>query len=479
MPEENRKTHSINTQEPQEKIQKEETHKNKKPKQGFWKTLFFYSFIAPISFVQNTFTSITNWLFGNQNNSSKSSLTTQQVKDFLSNDKAISGPEAHKLITQAIDNRKDKKNIAAALAVDALNMGDNITMYGRHIEKPAAYQHKDQNIGSNRKAYDVHPYRKPGAGADAVVMYQDEKTGDYFILMGRKKDRTTGKLVDELSIPGGYMQPFPLEGGRESDVADKEAQDKAEEALLAGKNTNMESVKLASSKGKISYDHSLDNTMLRELQEETGLTRDKIQTIIPIGTRDTYGMTNDQRLHTVVKDYFVGLGTHNKAPTIQDNSDLQDLQWVNVKDIQIHPEIKAQPFGSDKSRFSYKGMRIRDDHGIAMNEGIGKYRDAVFETYANGLSVARASYLMKKEAVAKGEIFLAPQFQLGKEAEDYYTRLGEFVEKVLEKEPNNMHLDIQTFQNMQMQALASIQNKHAEGQPEMQQTQEQQAGRQS
>jgi len=271
-------------------------------------------------------------------------------------------------LDETINSSKQPEILREAIIVRLANKA-GITMYGRQINDKLS----DKNV-KGRKKYELHPYGKAGSGSHDVVTYTDKKTDERYILLVRKYKKATDKsagLADQLSLVGGYMAPHHLEGGDIIDDISSEEKDMAEEAILTNKDGYKDIEKSAKEiQASQSFDLNLEQTAIRELEEEAGIIWDISKQGLPVhlSTRSTYGITNDKRLYTIVGDYLFDLGAQIEAPITKPGSDIGAVYWVKIKDITIDNNITPQEYGSKLSRYSAKlddgtFLQIRDDHG--------------------------------------------------------------------------------------------------------------------
>lgn len=184
---------------------------------------------------------------------------------------------------------------SAALVIALLNQ-KNISMFGKSI---CANRSIFPDIGQ-RTIYNIHPYPKAGSGAHTIVFSKDE-CGELLVLLGMKKDRK------QWIVPGGYFDPYPLEGvpGWQPDASGE-----------------------GSSASSIQYDVNLQACAARELLEETGIQVSPENFTLLKEYSERNG--NDPRLHSINIYYVVNL--LDPCP-IRPSSDLVETRWVPVSEI--------------------------------------------------------------------------------------------------------------------------------------------------
>lgn len=283
-----------------------------------------------------------------------------------------------------IDSSPTSSVLREALIVRLVNKCD-ITMYGRQINDILT----NKSL-AGRKKYDVHPYGKAGVCASALVTYTDSKTGDVYILLGRKYANPTNKsqgLAEQFIIFGGYMKPHPLEGAIPyvENISDEE-KDLAEEALLLKKNGYDEIIKhtkISDHKPQVvsseEYDVNIEATAIRELYEESGLSWKSTTPPVHMGTRSTYGMTGDKRLHIVVEDYLFNSGKSLTPPEATAGSDIAEVRWVKLTGIYKDYSVPPQEAGSKRSRY----IVVIDGLEITIVDTLGE----VVDQYANSINI--------------------------------------------------------------------------------------------
>ncbi len=250
----------------------------------------------------------------------------------------------------------------AAVAVQAAN-NLGVTMYGKTIVDALT----DPKAMPGRRQYEVHPFRKPGAGANAIPVYTQ---GDnIFVLLGRKFKNPRQKelgLEDHYILLGGYMQPHPLETTATQAVVDLDGDDKdfmEEDILRGGEGYTKQTAKSMSVSSKASeFDQSLAETAKRELAEEGSLVATDAKSIYPTGTYSTYPITNDPRLHTIVENYLFDFG--DTKPNAKPGSDIAEVVWVNVTDIAPDYTIK---FSEGKI------AKLKDVYGPMLDDALRVY----------------------------------------------------------------------------------------------------------
>lgn len=280
---------------------------------------------------------------------------------------SINDPKLCQVITDIVAKHNNKDLVECLIVRLANSHPTKITMYGKQINDTFS-------CVEGRKKYDIHPYGKVGIGVSVVPAYKD-KAGSLYILFGKKSKE------DKLILLGGYMKPHPLEGSEidpEEGLSDED-KDKAEEALLEGKEGYKKIAPLGEAK-KTTYDYSLEDTARRELAEEGNLKCSsnegcKLQFL---STRSEFGVTNDPRLHTVVSDYLFNYGTRDVAPKATPGSDIAEIYWVKAANIIKDKNLKPQKYGSKTSRYmvNINGHRflIRDDHGDVIETAMNRMR---------------------------------------------------------------------------------------------------------
>lgn len=182
-----------------------------------------------------------------------------------------------------------------------------------------------------------------------------------FVLLGRKFKNPRQKelgLEDHYILLGGYMQPHPLETTATQAVVDLDGDVKdfiEEDMLRGGKGYTKQIAKSMSVSSKASeFDKSLEETAKRELAEEGSLVATDAKSIYPTGTYSTYPITNDPRLHTIVENYLFDFG--ETKPNAKPGSDIAEVIWVNVKDINSDYTIKFNDSKSAKLKNVYGPM---------------------------------------------------------------------------------------------------------------------------
>jgi 8-oxo-dGTP pyrophosphatase MutT (NUDIX family) len=285
-------------------------------------------------------------------------------------------------ILQMVETRSEPAALREALIVRLANKSD-ITMYGRQINDILT-----DKSHSGRKKYDVHPYGKAGVCASALVTYRDSKTEEVYILLGRKYANPTNKaqgLAKQFIIFGGYMKPHPLEGAIPSieNISDEE-KDLAEEAILLKKNgyektikhTQKDDNKLQNVSSE-KYDVNIEATAIRELYEESGLSWNSTSPPVHMGTRSTYGMTGDKRLHIVVEDYLFDYGKSSHPPHTRAGSDIAEVRWVKLSNIYKDYSMSPQEASSNLSRYIIAGDSLETTIVDSLGEVIDQYANSI------------------------------------------------------------------------------------------------------
>lgn len=253
-----------------------------------------------------------------------------------------------------------------------------VTMYGRRIHNPQG----------KRKSYDIHPYTKQGSGVSCTLMYIDEKSGVPHVLLSKKKNKLQ---YDQL---GGYTRGQEPEGSEVNfDKRSEDERDRDEEALIGnenavkierkkeekftpsssytlkklkeastqgfeeqqseklGKKINPIQMKASLAKRGISFnnDYNAWDTALREIKEETGLDLKKIKPK-ELYTSDDFGVTNeDERLHTKATHYLFYLGKLTEPPLVKAGSDIEQLRWIAVTNIDLAKGMVKEDLAIRKS----------------------------------------------------------------------------------------------------------------------------------
>jgi|GEM_PF-2897956 len=300
-----------------------------------------------------------------------------------------------------IDNlfKTQKKEVIEACAISLLNLLP-ITMYGRKIKNIYA-----DSTSKVRKELHIHPYPKQGSGASVTLAYTDPETMETYVLLARKKNDT-----GQYEQVGGYTKGHWPEGGEI--IADKrpeEKKDADEEELLGNKNAvnlsgvfaqevklnsnyTLQQIKAAirliftnmladpsTSWAKLDLDPVEIKQQLQEMgilmqpqfnAEEAAIDETKQETGIDlrqlgkhrrpkrVTCKDDFCIANEsEKLHTVRNDFLVNLGYRSEAPKVQPGSDVGELVWVPVSEIQL-----SNSFSKD-ARSTYQDKPIRLDYG--------------------------------------------------------------------------------------------------------------------
>lgn len=214
----------------------------------------------------------------------------------------------------------------------------------------------------------LSPYALPSAGAAAFVTATDMNTGEMFVLLGKKTKQKKGETpYSYLVPPGGYMEVKPPKGTHE--------------------------------RHRQPFDINLEATTQRETFEEADLDLTQYHvTPTPISACSTWGKTDPRDRHSIFESYHYNLllpsdpakTLEERLPRVRGKDDLAEgVYWINVKDIQVQPDVGEQEFKSRKSRYT---ASIRDKEG---NSSACNIMDCYGSALAEAIARARTEYLEK------------------------------------------------------------------------------------
>ena len=232
-------------------------------------------------------------------------------------------------IAAAVANRADAEPMREALIVrlSNLNPAHTPTMFSQRVIDTLS-----DADPSKRLSYTVAPFSPVTGGGGCIVIAQDEHKEPY-ILLGRKAGHA------EWSVPAGFMNPISAASPLGVYTEDTEAREPYEVNHMHGRPIAGQPIQKLTEKTP-EFDHTLLDTAIRELREETALVvrPDQLELVKNLtATGEQVSPHGAQTFQQIVNFYLADLRAQGALPIVQPQDDLPELAWIKLKDIQPSP----------------------------------------------------------------------------------------------------------------------------------------------
>jgi len=242
--------------------------------------------------------------------------------------------------------RQDSERLRQALIVQlANNTLANDAIVPTHTYAEQVTDTLSSANPTKRMTYHISPFPRIVGSAVCVILAKD-KDGDINVLLAKNEGASTWNL------PGGFMNPGQAHNNIGDYAHDTDQREAYEQAISYGKPFPTTAIQTLQSGRPDDYDKSLEDTIRREMQEETHieLHPEELQLIDSYTTNSMAG--REYPYQQQCNAYLVDRCAQGVLPEFEKTKELAELEWVKLSDIQMSEENGVK-------NWSYKGVSIK------------------------------------------------------------------------------------------------------------------------